>query len=232
MRDQYFVILLTAALVMGCQGQVDVADHSDVDNQISETTPESNDGDSNNVVTNSEASSDADSTKSPSTPSQSISSNANLNSRQAKDIPSADASPSEVCQAFLRLLQEDNTSQAQKLFTRKAMSLTLRTDLPLGFPGQADATFDVAEAKFATAKRKLCQVMSTISETVDGEKLDTQLGWMLRKEHDGWRICGMMLPATEGNPMDFLSFESTKDIIRVKMMLSGQPSVQGMQASN
>ena len=44
---------------------------------------------------------------------------------------------------------------------------------------------------------------------------------MLKRGAHGWRICGMLLPLAEGEPvMDFISFENARDLDRIKAMLT------------
>ena len=143
-----------------------------------------------------------------------------------------DAEPHKVCEALLKLLQEEDTVNAQHLFTREATAMMLRFDLPLAFPGEPDATFEVSPAKFATSKQEICQVLCTISEEVDGRSTESEIGWMLKRSSAGWRVSGMLLPSEDGKPMDFLNFESSVDIGTLKTMLSGGPEVEQMQATN
>lgn len=203
MRDQYFVLVVVLSLLVGCQSKTE--------------NPESTSkkGDPNGVAQNDSTTTSGEPSK-PLTPKEAV-------------AASNTASPDEVCRIFLDLLRTENTREAQKLFTRKAMSLTLRHDLPLSFPGAQDATVELGSAKFATSKQELCQVMCTITDTVDGVESESELGWVLKKANDGWRICGMLLPLEEGKPMDFLSFESSADLGRVKEMIAGGPPVDELQ---
>lgn len=204
MRDQFFVLFIVAILVVGCQSQVKDGEGED------------GSGNKNDVSKVDEADSATESTIS------------HLDSVTL----SRDAEPHQVCEALLTLLQEEDFANAQNLFTREAIAMILRFDLPLAFPGESDATFQVSPAKFATVKRDLCQVLCTILEKVDGETVESQLGWMLKRSKSGWRVSGILLPSQDGKPMDFLNFESSEDIGSLKMMLSGQLDVGQMQATN
>lgn len=196
MRDHYFILFLTAMLVMGCQTQTDVSQNEnkkwEEETTVSEEVKEER---------------------------------ANLT-----NVNHASTAPHQVCRGFLELLQLDKTSEAQNLLTRKALALTLRFDLPLGFPGDADATFTVEEAKFATKKRKMAQVNCTINEKESGQDVSSKLAWMLKRENNGWRICGMMIPSADGEPMEFLSFESVGDVDLIKRLVSGAPATDQLQA--
>lgn len=204
MRDQIFVLFIVAIFVAGCQSKAKDAEGGDS-------------ADKKKDVTKVEESDDS-----------TVASMSHLDSVSLGN----DAEPHQVCEALLKLLQKDDIANAQNLFTREAIAMILRFELPLAFPGESNATFQVSPAKFATVKQQLCQVNCTINEEVDGEVVQSQLGWMLKRSRSGWRVSGMLLPAGEGEPMDFLNFESSEDIGSLKMMLSGQPEVWQMQATN
>lgn len=204
MRDQFFVLFLIAVLVVGCQSK----------------TKDDGGGDKADNKDKTSQSSESD--------KQTDTSMSHLESVTL----GKDAEPHKVCEALLKLLQEDDTVNAQHLFTREATAMMLRFDLPLAFPGEPDATFEVSPARFATSKQEICQVLCTISEEIDGRATQSEIGWMLKRSSEGWRVSGMLLPAEEGKPMDFLNFESSVDIGTLKTMLSGEPELGQMQATN
>ena len=203
MRDKYFVFLVAAVIVVGCQSRTDVS-QNDEKKWDENSTAEQVDSEQ---------------------PSNEQSDRANL----AK-ITSSSTEPHLVCRGFMELLQLEKTSEAQNLLTRKARALTLRFDLPLGFPGDANATFQVDEAKFATSKQKMAQVNCEINESVSGQDVSSEIAWMLKRESQGWRICGMMLPTVQDQPMEFFSFESVSDVNLIKKMVSGEPAADQLQA--
>ena len=196
MRDHFFVLCLSLAVVAGCQSETEVSKSDNKDNDSVSATSESQTA--NDVKT------------------------------AMTGMPDADDTPDQVCRFFMNLLQSDDAESANRLFTRKAQVLTMRYDLPLAFPGEADDSFTVGEAKFATSKEELAQVVCEINGTGE-DASSSEIGWMLKRESKGWRICGMLLTTGEDDPMEFISFENVADLDRVKSMLSGDPSSDNLQ---
>lgn len=144
----------------------------------------------------------------------------------------SNAEPNVVCEALLKLLQEDDLGNAQNLFTREATALILHFDLPLSFPGEEGATFKVQPAKYATNREDFCQVLYTVTEENDGGSVTAELGWVLKKAKSGWRVSGMLLPSEADKPMDFLNFESTIDVANLKVMLTDNSEKADLQTQS
>ena len=134
----------------------------------------------------------------------------------------ANASPVEVCQRFLELLQAGNRLSAENLLTRSALAVTGRAELKLEPLGGPTAKYNLAEPLYATNKQKLAQVACTVVESENGETFKTSLTWIVRKRNEGWRISGMMIQLEEGLPPDFLSFENYDDVLKIKGSIDSQ----------
>ena len=202
MRDHFFVLCVSLAVVAGCHSKTEVS------------KSEAGDSKSTSAVENS---------------ATSESTTANDAKSGVIGMPSADDTPDQVCRVFMDLLQSDNAESANRLFTRKAQLLTMRYDLPLTFPGEAGDSYTVGEAKFATSKEELAQVVCEINGA-DEQDSSSEIGWMLKSESKGWRICGMLLPMGDDEPMEFISFENVRDLDRIKAMLASGPVSDDLQA--
>ena len=194
MKDYFFILFLSLAVVAGCESKTEVSNLQTGEENSSDSVvdqaadQETSDGQSEKVA--------------------------------ATEMPEADASPDQVCRIFMNLLRDENTESANRLFTRKARVLTMQYDLPLTFPGESNDRFSVGDAKFATSKEELAQVVCKIEGT-DDQDSSSEIGWMLKRGAHGWRICGMLLPLAEGEPvMDFISFENASDLDRIKALLT------------
>ena len=180
MRDHFFVLCLSLAVVAGCQSKSEVSNPQTGEENSSASVEnaadqETSDGQSEKVA--------------------------------SSEVPEADASPDQVCRIFMNLLRDENTEFANRLFTRKARVLTMQYDLPLTFPGEPNDRFSVGDAKFATSKEELAQVVCKIEGT-DDQDSSSEIGWMLKRGAHGWRICGMLLPLAEGEPVICLLYTS------------------------
>lgn len=214
MRDHFFVLCVALGVVAGCQSETEVARSKIADNE--QATSQSSENEPSDLGAKSAA-------NDPSSGDQ--------NDNNVTDMPAPTDAPDQVCRAFMTMLQAGEVESASQLITRKAQVLTHRYKLPLTFPGEADASFQVGDAKFATSKEELAQVVCEIEDEHSEDQQSSEIGWMLKLENRGWRICGMLLPAGEDEPMDFISFENAKDLDRVKAMLASDLDDNNLQAT-
>ena len=146
-------------------------------------------------------------------------------------LPPKDADPEIVCKAFLALLQKGNRVAAENLLTRSALAVTGRADLQLEPIGTESATYELGAPLYATNKQKLAQVACKIVDVVDGEKSESELTWLVRKQKEGWRISGILLQMEANQPQDLLSFENYNDVLKIKSSLVGDDSGGQRQAA-
>ncbi|MEM7783225.1 MAG: hypothetical protein AAF939_18300 [Planctomycetota bacterium] len=137
---------------------------------------------------------------------------------------SQDSTPSQVCQKFMTLLQNGNRIGAENLLTRAALTSTSREGLVLEPLGGPDSKYEFGETRYATNKQNLAQVDCKINDFSDGSPFEMELTWVIRKQATGWRISGVMLELEPGKVKDFLSFENSLDVIRMKQMAGVEDS--------
>ena len=114
MKDYFFILFLSLAVVAGCESKTEVSNLQTGEENSSDSVvdqaadQETSDGQSEKVA--------------------------------ATEMPEADASPDQVCRIFMNLLRDENTESANRLFTRKARVLTMQMTCRLLFP--ANRTID------------------------------------------------------------------------------------------
>jgi hypothetical protein len=145
-------------------------------------------------------------------------------------LPSAEASPTVVCQRFLELLQTGNRLSAENLLTRTALTVTGRAELKLEPLGGPTAKYQLSEPLYATNKEELAQVECKILENIDGENSESAITWIVRKRSEGWRISGMMVQIDDRLPPDLLSFENYEDVMKIKGAVAGDENPAERQA--
>ena len=145
-------------------------------------------------------------------------------------LVSEDASPTEVCRQFLKLLKDGKRLSAENLLTRSALAVTGRADLQLEPLGSPEAEYELSQPVYATIQQKLAQVKCRIKDTLDGEAFESDLTWMVRRQKEGWRISGMMIQLQAGQPEDLLSFESLSDVLKIKQSLAAAEAPTERQA--
>ena len=134
-------------------------------------------------------------------------------------LPNKETSPETICHLFVRYLSTGNRSMAEQMLTPSALTTTSRAELQLEPVGGPSAVYEMSEPRYATNKKKLCQIDCSIVDDMDGESVRTELTWICRMQKDGWRIAGMMVEVTPEQPRDYLSFENVDDVTRIKNSL-------------
>lgn len=134
-------------------------------------------------------------------------------------LPPRETAPETICQLFVRYLSVGNRSMAEQMLTPAALTTTSRAQLQLEPVGGQNAKYEMAPPKYATNKKKLCQVDCCIKDQQNDELVETEITWICRLQKDGWRIAGMMVEVTPDQPKDYLSFENVEDVTRIKSSL-------------
>lgn len=138
---------------------------------------------------------------------------------ESNALPGPEATPEFVCDRFMKLLQSGNRTGAENLFTRTALTTTTKAGLKLEPMGGPTSTYRVADARYATSRKKLAQVDCFISDTDEnGETYEMEVTWQLHKLSTGFRISGVMLQLGEGSAKDLLSLENSFDVARLQSL--------------
>ncbi|MCH2182599.1 MAG: hypothetical protein MK108_11390 [Mariniblastus sp.] len=134
-------------------------------------------------------------------------------------LPPRETAPETICQLFVRYLSVGNRSMAEQMLTPAALTTTSRAQLQLEPVGGKNAKYEMQSPRYATNKKKLCQVDCCIKDEMDDQTVETEITWICRLQKDGWRIAGMMVEVTPDQPKDYLSFENVDDVTRIKSSL-------------
>jgi hypothetical protein len=160
---------------------------------------------------------------------------ASLDLPRTADI-SPDATPDAVVSAFLEALRSGNDAQAAGLLTDKAYEETTSKDLAVQPPGAPSANYEVVHVELVGADG--AHVSSTWTEVDDaGDTVTQEAVWIMRRQHNGWRVAGLATQVLENRPPLFLNFEDADDMIRKwneakAEVLAMQQEEEMRQASN
>lgn len=135
-------------------------------------------------------------------------------------LPVASTGPKEICNRFLNLLRDGNRITAERLLTRKALTVTSQAQLELEAMGSEKAKYHFSDVRFATHKQKLAYVDCKIKDTVDGQSFETEMTWLVKTQKEGWRISGILVEVAADQPKNLLSFENFDDVARIKGSLA------------
>ena len=128
---------------------------------------------------------------------------ANATTGSALTTPS---DPKEVVRLFLNSMRQGNGAQLSSLLSSLAREEIKRKQLEIAPLGSPLATFQVIEAAEQDGGML---VSSTWTEPEQGGQPATELEvvWELRKEKEGWRICGMAVDPKNGDEVQIVDFE-------------------------
>lgn len=143
----------------------------------------------------------------PSTAPSSASTASATAPRPTSSSASLPSEPKEVVQLFLDSMRQGNGAQLSALMTSAAREEIRRKELVIDPLGSPLATFKIGEA----AQQEDAMLVSSVW-TEPGEKgeepSELEVVWELRKETEGWRVCGMAVDPMTGEDVQVVNFES------------------------
>jgi len=147
---------------------------------------------------------------------------------------SADASPQQVVERFLRALQEGDEQVVGGLLTTQARQATQQHNLVVRPPGTQSASFQVGTSESVDGG---AYVNCVWTESVGGGVNESfEIIWVLRNQNDGWRIVGMATQVLPNERPTFLNFEEPLEMLskwrKIDDTMSGRPSSQTRTATN
>ncbi len=146
-------------------------------------------------------------------------------------LPDPDASPTVICEKFVRFLNADNQQNVELLLTPAALTVTTRAEFQIPPIGEPNAKFTLSEPRYSTNKQNLCYVDCKLSTLVEDKEIRTEVTWMLRRQKLGWRIAGMLVADESTGLLDLLSFENINDVSRIKNDLSQEVSIKQLDSA-
>jgi hypothetical protein len=144
--------------------------------------------------------------------------------RSAIGVPQAgQGSPAETVAQFYEALRTGQDSAIAVLLTDKARSETANSGLDIQSQGSSQLEFELGEVDYIDDGREGAHVRSLwIDYTPDGDKIGTEVIWVLRKQPEGWRIAGMATQVIEGQLPLLFNFEDPEDMLRKKEYVEQQ----------
>jgi len=146
------------------------------------------------------------------------------------------SSPSEVSEAFVRLLHAEDLLIAERLLTLAARAVIHESGLELGPIAGPRAQYVIGQARYATSSQNLayvdCHVYDPdLTDLEEGnlagqraeqgdaaEECEYTVTWVLKPESVyGWRICGMVSLEADGPP-SLVNFENPRHAQAINQM--------------
>ena len=127
----------------------------------------------------------------------------------------ASATPQEAIHEFMMAYRHGDEVKASALLTEKSRQETARTGTSVSPPVSPKMQFKVGEVQYVGEAKDAAHVGCYISEVgPDGEKLESDVVWFLRKEPKGWHVAGIALkPFPDLEPVLY-NFEDQDDLDR------------------
>lgn len=139
----------------------------------------------------------------------------------------ASSAPEQVVTEFLNAMKTGNEGVAAGLLTEKARTETAKHSLAVQPPGSPSAAYEVAQGEVSPDDPTLAQVGCLwIEKDEEGAEHSEQVVWVLRKETNGWRVCGMATQMPTREEPVFFDFENPTEMNQIMEQLA-----QEMQAA-
>ncbi|TVS13600.1 MAG: hypothetical protein EA424_21305 [Planctomycetaceae bacterium] len=132
-------------------------------------------------------------------------------------------SPSVAVAQFYEALRTGQDNKIAALLTDKARAETANSGLDIQSQGSSRLEYELGEVQFVDEAMQGAHVRSLwIDFMPDGERVGTEVIWVLRKQADGWRIAGMATQVIEGELPLLFNFEDPEDMLRKKEYVEQQ----------
>ncbi len=132
-------------------------------------------------------------------------------------------SPAETVARFYDALRSGEDRAIAALLTDKARLETANNGLDIQSQGSAKLEYQLGEVDYVNEAMDGAHVKSLwIDYAPDGEKIATEVIWVLRKQAEGWRIAGMATQVVEGQLPLLFNFEDPEDMLRKKEYVESQ----------
>jgi hypothetical protein len=133
------------------------------------------------------------------------------------------SSPSDTVARFYEALRGGEEDTIANLLTDKARTETAKAGLDIQSQGSADLEYQLGEVDYINESLDGAHVKSLwIDYTPEGDKVATEVIWVLRKQAEGWRIAGMATQVAEGQLPLLFNFENPQDMLQKKEFLESQ----------
>jgi len=147
--------------------------------------------------------------------------NVERNATDGNHPPSS--SPADTVARFYEALRSGEAAAIAALLTDKARAETATAGLDIQSQGSSQLEYQLGEVDYINESMDGAHVKSLwIDYSPDGEKLATEVIWVLRKQVEGWRVAGMATQVVEGQLPLLFNFEDPQDMLRKKEFVESQ----------
>ena len=131
--------------------------------------------------------------------------------------------PTEIVAHFYDALRDGDASKIAALLTDKAREETSRSGLAIRSPGSTSLAYQIGEFEYVTPEKDGAHVKSVWTEAdADGQRVSTDVIWVMRKQQNGWRVAGMATPVEEGQLPLLFNFEDPENMLKNKELVERQ----------
>ena len=129
-----------------------------------------------------------------------------------------DSSPKLICEKFLSAIRKGDMKTSEDLLTRAARNQVQTAGVEMQYPGGERSTCSVTNTSYNSSIKSIAMVQCFVQEPVGGKTETFEFSYLLRKQVTGWRIAGIWMPDDGEGNRDFLSFENSNDVAKMKVM--------------
>jgi ketosteroid isomerase-like protein len=136
---------------------------------------------------------------------------------------SSERQPTDTVARFYEALRKGDEPAIADLLTDKAKAETAKSGLGIQSQGSNRLEYELGEVEYVNEALDGAHVQSLwIDYDERGERLATEVIWVLRKQSDGWRVAGMATQIAEGQLPLLFNFEDPEDMLRKKEYVERQ----------
>jgi hypothetical protein len=136
---------------------------------------------------------------------------------------SSERQPTDTVARFYEALRKGDEPAIAELLTDKAKAETAKSGLGIQSQGSNRLQYELGEVEYVNEALDGAHVQSLwIDFDERGERLATEVIWVLRKQSDGWRVAGMATQIAEGQLPLLFNFEDPEDMLRKKEYVERQ----------
>ena len=144
-------------------------------------------------------------------------------SAPADATPAANSGPAAVVAQFYEALRQGSDETIASLLSDKAREETANSGLGIQSQASESLSYQISQTEYVDDQMDGAHVRTTWMEPgPDGETTATEVIWVLRKQHDGWRISGMATPVVAGELPLLFNLEEPEDMLRKKDFVEQQ----------
>jgi hypothetical protein len=138
-------------------------------------------------------------------------------------------SPAHTVQMFLAAIRKCDDAEAGRWLTKLALQKTTELKMSIAPPGSQTAQFEVGEVEMVEGGAHVASTWSDLD--ADGNRQKEPIVWVVAKEPEGWRICGLATTLFEEKLPIVLNFADPEEMARKQQYAEAEAARSSAQGA-